>query len=227
MKVVTSCIRVVLLVVLSIGLVACGDSDEKKAQKKAKTKVERYNALVVELKSQQMPMPSWSEADVNAYEAKINEFETLHHQLQKADGKDGVDISFKGNPELFISLARSRIANARGQMRASAVPESSSARTIAMNRYNDLVRELRLQGMPSADWTHEQIDAFEIKVNELETLHNEIVDYASEDGSSVVITGNTELWISNARTRIDLARSVKKIEEDASTASEDSRGSAI
>ncbi len=119
-------VQLLTLTLITFSLSACGKSSEVKAQDQAKNQTAEQNALAKELNAVGMPRSSWSDAELNTYEAKLNRLEALEAALSKANGKNGV-VVFNGDNSRFISQARMSIALARSEKaRASRNADSTT-----------------------------------------------------------------------------------------------------
>lgn len=106
--------RMFTLAALTVSLVACGKSDQEKAKDKADGIVAEYNALATELNGKR-PSSSWTDEDLNDYEAKLNRLEALDAEAEALSGTDGVIIVGGASTKLFISSRRAAVRAARAQ----------------------------------------------------------------------------------------------------------------
>jgi uncharacterized lipoprotein len=120
-------VQLLTLTLITLSLSACGKSSEVKAQDQAKNQTAEQNALAKELNATGMPRSSWSDAELNTYEAKLNRLEALEAALSQANGKNGV-VVFNGDNRRFFSQARMSLALARSE-KARAAQNADSKTT--------------------------------------------------------------------------------------------------
>lgn len=107
-----SWLKLVVFVVLSSTFVACGSSKDEKAQDRAESSVDQYNALIADLNSSALPSESWTEDQLVKYESKLSRLELLEASLDKANGKNGITI-IGGDNKKFIAQRRALISEIR------------------------------------------------------------------------------------------------------------------
>jgi len=114
---------VLMAVVLVLG--ACGKSDEQKAQDRAQDLTQEQNSLSSYFNSAGLPSSTWSDQQLNDYEAKLNRLEQVESQLRDASGHDGVVI-YGGNNGSQIEIRRAALDLARETKKLESMTKSSA-----------------------------------------------------------------------------------------------------
>jgi hypothetical protein len=162
---------------LSLGLVACGKSDEKKAQDHASDLVTDHNSLKDQLTAMGIPSASWSDEKLNSYESMLNRLEQDEVQLNQANGSNGV-IVFNGDNSAAIAANRALLAEARAHRSSNQQNVSSdSGASSSLSKIKELNSqatalsdELQAEGPPSRDWSVAQLKAYDDKGKRLLTV---------------------------------------------------------
>ncbi|MBT4761257.1 MAG: hypothetical protein HOO06_06130 [Bdellovibrionaceae bacterium] len=115
-------IRLFTISLLAFSMVSCGPTNEEKAQDDANVLLKRQKSLVSDLNTSGHPTSSWSEEDVDTYESKLNELESVEKKLKAANGKNKVRIGRLGVNEDFIYTGRVMIILARYDIKNSKRP---------------------------------------------------------------------------------------------------------
>ncbi len=104
-------LHVLMITLLSITLISCGETDEEKLEKKADNLVEEYNDLADDL-SNNNPDLSWSDDELDSYLIKVNRLESVYDELIQLDA-DNYNLTIYGghNTNWFVSYRRT-LANA-------------------------------------------------------------------------------------------------------------------
>ena len=85
----------------------CGPSAQQKTAESANNNIAEYNSMVPWFNGA-APQGTWSTADLDAYEMKLNRFALLRQELEKNNGKDGVLI--------FNLISREKIINRQARL---------------------------------------------------------------------------------------------------------------
>ena len=155
---ISNAVRMLGLGILTVSLIACGKSDEEKAQDTAEDLVAEYNQLVRELTDMGVPSSSWSDEKLDSYEGKVNRFADVNAHLSGLDGTNGITLIGGGDPDAFISYARSFLSSAR----AEKVRRASAQENV--DRFNELATTNRAtyqkiidMGTIEASWSEQKI----------------------------------------------------------------------
>jgi uncharacterized lipoprotein len=117
-------LQIFLLVAVVLTLGACGKSDEQKAQDHAQDLTQEQNSLANYFNTAGVPSSTWTDQQLNDYEAKLNRLEKVDADLHDSSGHDGVVI-FGGDNTTQIENRRLWLTMARDSKKLESSPKSS------------------------------------------------------------------------------------------------------
>ena len=99
-------------------LAACGKSEDEKAQERAMNAKNEQNALADYL-SRNVPDYTWSNAELDAYEAKLHRLLKVEAEVREADGKNGVRVTSPADNTAFVNRRLWDISKIRASKRSA------------------------------------------------------------------------------------------------------------
>ena len=152
-------VRFAAIGLLTMALVACGKTEEQKNQDHAKDLIEEQHKLVADL-SAATPDSNWSDAELNAYEGKLNRLQQVESDLASLNGKDGISI-YGGNNAELIQQRRDQLRSVR-TVKKSTVGVSSDQDQLytLVAKQQELMTQLNGKGSPKSSWSNQQLNDY-------------------------------------------------------------------
>lgn len=151
-------IKCISVLILTLSMVACGDSTEEKAN----ALESEHDQLVEEINLMGPPSSTWSDEELNEYEQTLERFTVLRQEIQSFDSRNS-EVMFTGGHgnDSFIRQARSQLASARRQKQEDAEELVMDAELSALEEDIEVTRVklVNLDG-PKSDWSVEQMQDY-------------------------------------------------------------------
>jgi hypothetical protein len=156
----TKLLRIACTGLLALSLVACGKTEDEKAQDKMKQRLAEHSALVKELSNSPTPTPEWTDEQINTYSTKVERMDALEKELRGMNGKNNIVIS-GGDNTAFIAKRREEVKYARAEKARRATIKQNVDKYYALDKENkSTLDKLYLVGKPSESWTEVQLKDF-------------------------------------------------------------------
>lgn len=182
-----------IITLLSITLISCGETDEEKLEKKVDNLIEEYHDLAGDLTST-APSSNWTDGELTAYSKKLDRLESVYSELMELDSENSQVIIWGGeNTNEFVYRRR-------GEIR-SAWSEKKQTKQVRVNKEEKIQREINLLNSFKVDLSQSIIDAQEITENNYDQI-------ASADESFMLL----EKDISSLESlKYDIKKLIRKI----------------
>jgi hypothetical protein len=170
--------RKLLLAVLTVAVTAvvtgCGKSHEEKV-------TDEYNALVAEVNGYGVPSSSWSDEDLNRYDAALSRLEALHSEVQ---GGYGNEYLFEVKRR---QLQEARYEKSQAKTRAERSSQLSNAKAKALaasEEYDRVISEFSSMRAPDTTSSVAELRAFLTKLDKIDEARIKLRSATAEAGMS-------------------------------------------
>jgi hypothetical protein len=149
-----SLVRLVTFVLVIFVVAACGKSEEQKLQDRVQNRNEEHEQLKTYLNSAGTPDASWSDADLNAYEAKLDRLSTIENEMASEPNTYVIG----GNNAGVIASKKTAVTMARIEKKRVAQAEDVTSQLDKLNKErNQLTQSLLSNGVPTPDWEKQKL----------------------------------------------------------------------